>query len=298
MKQSEFLQYIQFEKHFSPHTIDAYRKDLAQFFLFLKDQLELTKVEQITHHHVRSWVVDLMSREMSTRTIRRKLSTLKTYFRFLQKRGYVTQNPMLKVNTPKVSKRLPSVVKIESLQLLFDRLEFGDDFSGCRNRLILEILYSTGLRRSELIQLKLGDIDLVQRQLKVMGKGSKERLVPFGVDLSRTITAYLEQREAQFLNSKHKQLLLTDQGKPVYPKLVYNIVKRYLSMVTTVEQRSPHVLRHSFATHLSENGADLNAIKTLLGHSNLAATQIYTHNSIEKLKKVYQQAHPKAQSED
>ncbi len=298
MRQSEFLQYIQYEKHFSPHTIEAYRKDLAQFFLYLKDKLEFAQLENISHHQIRSWVVELMTLGMSTRTIRRKLSTLKTYFRFLQKRGYLFHNPMLKVNTPKVSKRLPSVIKMESMELLFDRLEFGTDFTGRRNRLILEILYHTGLRRSELIQLKVADVDLSQRQLKVMGKGNKERLVPFGSDLGESIDAYLEQRKACFPNSPHTQLVLTDQGKPVYPKLIYNIVKRYLSMVTTVEQRSPHVLRHSFATHLSENGADLNAIKTLLGHSNLAATQIYTHNSIEKLKKVYQQAHPKAQTED
>ncbi|GJM33830.1 MAG: tyrosine recombinase XerC [Saprospiraceae bacterium] len=297
MKKTEFLQFIQYEKHFSPHTIQAYRNDLAQFLLFLKEKLEFTSLEKVTHHQIRSWVVDLMGQEMSTRTIRRKLSTLKTYFHFLQKRGFLNHNPMLKVNTPKVSKRLPAVVKMEALDTLFDRLNFGNDFKGTRDRLILEMLYNTGLRRSELMHLKIEDIDFPQRQIKVMGKGSKERLVPFGPDLNKTIEAYLVQRTTGFPEHSKAHLLLTDQGKPAYPKLIYNIVKRHLSLVTTVEQRSPHVLRHSFATHLSENGADLNAIKTLLGHSNLAATQIYTHNSIEKLKKVYLQAHPKAQSE-
>ena len=202
---------------------------------------------------------------------------------------------MLKVVAPKTGKRLPVVVQAKEIAGLFETINaFSDDYSGRRDRLMLELLYSTGIRRSELMGLNLEDIDPVRRQFKVLGKGNKERLVPFGPELAGSVENFIELRGKTFPESSHRQLFLTDKGKPLYPKFVYNTVKRYLSMITTVEQRSPHVLRHSFATHLSENGADLNAIKALLGHSNLAATQIYTHNSIERLKEVYRQAHPKA----
>ncbi len=202
---------------------------------------------------------------------------------------------MLKVLSPKTGKRLPHVVRVDELNKLFEQLTFPDTYEGYRDRTLLELLYHTGMRRSELINLKIADIDISHHTLKVLGKGNKERLIPFGQGLAKLLLAFIELRQQTFGESMYPHLLLTKQGKPLYPKAVYNIVRKYLTTVSTVEKKSPHVLRHSFATHLSDNGADLNAIKALLGHANLAATQIYTHNSIEKLKKVYESAHPKAQ---
>lgn len=296
MKKEAFLQYLQYEKRFSAHTITAYRKDLEQFLVFIKDNNGLTSTKEVRHFHIRSWVVELLSNEISPRSINRKLSTLKTYFRFLLKRKHLQHNPMLKVVAPKAGKKLPAAAHVAELRYLFQELSFSDDHSGQRDRLILELLYTTGLRRAELINLKIKDIAFPEAQLRVLGKRNKERLVPIARGLIDKIKNYIQLRHTTFPDCSTDRLLLTDRGVPLYPKLVYNIVKRYLSLVTTIEQRSPHVLRHSFATHLSENGADLNAIKALLGHANLAATQVYMHNSIEKLKKVYQQAHPKAKT--
>ncbi len=296
MHRNTFIQFLRYEKRFSPHTILAYQNDLDQFLRYLETTFGITKAEEIRHTQVRSWVVEMMTEGYSPRSIRRKLSTLKTWFHFLMKREAITRDPMLKVNLPKIEKRLPSVVRPENLDRLFSEIGFDHDFEGLRNRLILEMLYATGMRRSELINLKIKDINFPQRNLKVTGKGNKQRLIPFGPSLDNAIRKYLEARDAEFPHSSIEVLFLTGKGNPIYPKLVYNIVNRSLSKVTSLSHRGPHVLRHSFATHLSENGADLNAIKELLGHSNLAATQIYTHNSIEKLKKTYQQAHPKAKS--
>jgi integrase/recombinase XerC len=291
-----FLQYLEYERRFSHHTILAYEKDVTQFCTFLEETYSLTSVSEVRHFHVRSWVVELLEQGRSARTIRRKLSTLKTYFRFLLKHGHVAENPMQKVIMPQVGKRLPVHVQEEEMAALFERAEFGEDFAGQRDRTLLEVLYATGMRRGELLGLRVQDVDFEQRVIRVFGKGKKERLVPFGVGLHRQLGAYLEVRRATFPGATAEHLFLTDKGAKLYPKFVYNTVKRYLSLVTTLEQRSPHVLRHSFATHLSNNGADLNAIKELLGHANLAATQIYTHNSIEKLKKIYEQAHPKGKT--
>jgi integrase/recombinase XerC len=297
MQLDTFINYLQYEKRFSPHTITAYRKDLEQFLTFIENIAGLERIDEVQHTHVRSWVVELLSCDISPRTINRKLSALKTFFHWLRRRDYLEHNPMRKVTTPKTGKRLPSFVQPGEMERLLEHVEFGEDFPGQRNRLLLEMLYATGMRRAELIGLKLDDIDWAQGLLRVMGKRRKERLIPFSKELGRRVETYRQLRQQTFPEAAYPQLFLTDKGEPLYPKLVYNIVRRYLSLVTTLEQRSPHVLRHSFATHLSDNGADLNAIKALLGHANLAATQIYTHNSIEKLKRVYEQAHPKAKSE-
>lgn len=293
-----FLRYIEYERRFSPHTIEAYRRDVIQYIAFLEETAGVSSPLEAEGIHIRSWVVELLAADRTPRTIHRKLSTLKTFYHFLRRQKLVEHNPMRQVVAPKVGSRLPAHVPPADLQRLFDQLTFPDDFGGRRDRLALELLYGTGMRRAELISLRIDAIDRPQRLIRVLGKGQRERLLPFGPELDRTLTAYLDDRRQAFPDSLHPQLLLTDRGEPLYPKFVYNLVHRYLSMVTTVEQRSPHVLRHSFATHLSDNGADLNAIKALLGHANLAATQIYTHNSIEKLKRVYQQAHPKAKSRD
>lgn len=242
--------------------------------------------------HIRAWVVEGMEKGWSPRAINRKLSCLKTFFRFLLQRGWVDENPMLRITAPKAGKALPVFIREEQLAQLLDEGPFGDDFSGQRNRLLLELLYLTGLRRAELIDLTPESFDFHRMQIRVKGKGGKERIIPMLPELSERVQSYLRLRRETF-EELPPQLLLTDKGQAMYPKFVYLVVRRHLSMVVTVEKRSPHVLRHSFATHLSNRGADINAVKELLGHSSLAATQVYTHNAIEKLKEVYQLAHPK-----
>ncbi|MCB0607688.1 MAG: tyrosine-type recombinase/integrase [Lewinella sp.] len=292
-----FIQYLQFEKRSSSHTVDAYRTDLEQFGRFLAETYQLESIDEVTHFYIRSWVVSMMDAGMNPSSVRRKLSTLKSYFRFLLQRKVIGKNPMRQVTLPKTAKRLPVVTQAKDLENLLDNTAFPEDYNGWRDRLVLEMLYGLGLRRSELIRLHLPDIDWKGRLVKITGKGNKQRLVPFGPSLQRLLEGYMAARSAEFPQSANPCVFLTEKGEPMYPKLVYNIVKRYLSILPALEKRSPHVLRHSFATHLSENGADLNAIKGLLGHANLAATQVYTHNSIEKLKQVYRQAHPKAGGE-
>lgn len=292
-----FFNYMEFEKRSSKHTLIAYQKDLDQFNQFIRSIYDMNVVDQISHYQVRSWIVDQITKDVSTRTINRKLSALNTFFRFLLKRSKIEQNPMDKVLVPKQKKRIPVYVPQEQMTFLFESIPFSGDFKGLRDRLVLSILYQTGMRRSELIQLTIPNIDLNKKQFKVIGKGKKERIIPFGPLLMDEILAYMEVRSTTFTELELPNLLLTDQGKVMYPKLVYNIVRKYLAQITTLEQKSPHVLRHSFATHLLENGADLNAMKDLLGHANLAATQIYTHNSIARLKQVYEQAHPAAKKD-
>lgn len=296
MNLNRFFQYLEFEKRFSPHTLTAYRSDMGQFTEFLEKTFEITSPKEIRHTHIRSWIVDLMERKNTARSINRKLSCLKTWFKYLRKRGEVDVNPMVKVIAPKASKRLPVYVQEENMEKLFERVDFGEGYSGLRDRLILEMLYCTGVRRAELIGLKEEDVDWSTHQLRVFGKRRKERLIPMGRHLVQLIEQYLKVKEAEFPALNENHLFLTNKGKPLYAGFVYKLVNRHLSLVTTLEQRSPHVLRHSFATHLSNSGADLNAIKELLGHSSLSATQVYMHNSIEKLKTVYQQAHPKAKT--
>ncbi|MFQ5446416.1 MAG: tyrosine-type recombinase/integrase [Saprospiraceae bacterium] len=294
MNQERFFQYLRYEKRYSPHTLTAYASDLGQFTDFLENTYAISAPAEVTHFHIRSWTVDLLQRGNVARSINRKLSCLKTFFKFLREQGEIKSNPMATVIAPKTGKRLPVFVKEDSMSLLFERVDFGEGFAGARNRLVMEVLYCTGMRRSELVNLKIENVDFTTNQLKVLGKGNKERLIPVARHLVSLIQSYLQLRNAEFPQSPHEHLFLTNKGQPLYPSFVYKLVKRYLSYVTTLEQRSPHVLRHSFATHLSNSGADLNAIKELLGHSSLAATQVYTHNSIERLRKVYQQAHPKA----
>ena len=296
MMHERFLDYLRYEKRFSPHTLTAYESDMGQFVEFLQKTYELSDPGEIRHTHVRSWMVDLMERGNVPSSINRKLSCLKSFFKFLRKQGDITTNPMLKVIPPKMGKRLPVFVPEKAMSLLFDQVDFGDGHAGLRNRLVMEVLYCTGVRQSELIGLKTADVDFSTNNIKVYGKGGKERLIPVARHLAELMERYIGLRRALFPGNDVPNLILSDKGKPLTAGLVYKLVNRYLSIVTTVEKRSPHVLRHSFATHLSNGGADLNAIKELLGHSSLASTQVYTHNSIEKLKKVYQQAHPKAET--
>lgn len=285
-----FIQYLQFEKRFSHHTVTAYSGDLDQFYLFLEQTYQLKDISEVNHMLIRSWIVQMMEQKISPRSINRKITTLKTFYKFLLRQGLVTENPMLKIQAPKTSKRLPVFVEKEKMDQLLDHISFEDDEEGRRNKLIIELFYATGMRLSELINLKLKDIDFHASQLKVLGKRNKERIIPFGNELKNKIRSYQELRNT----GNNEYLLLTVSGKKMYEKLVYNIVKQYLSLVTTIDKKSPHVLRHTFATHMLNNGADLNAIKELLGHANLSATQVYTHNTVEKLKNIHKQAHPKA----
>lgn len=294
MTNNSFLKYLEFEKRYSVHTISAYENDLQQFTSYLKEVYDEDRIESAGFQQVRSWIVALMQNGVSARSVNRKLSSLKSFFKYLQRKGVVDKNPMLKVIAPKPGKKLPEFLHLKHTDFLFQEVNFGEGFAGLRNQLMLEILYLTGMRRAELIGLLASDVDLTAQKMKVLGKGNKERVLPFGESLRQLITNYLEKRSEEFPNINHNVLLVTDKGQPMYPKFVYNTVKKYLSQITTAHKRSPHVLRHTFATHLTNEGANLNAVKELLGHSSLAATQVYTHNTIEKLKKAYLQAHPKA----
>jgi integrase/recombinase XerC len=288
----QFLQYLRYEKRFSPHTIIAYQKDLEQFSSYLKETYETEDEISITFSMVRSWIVDLMEKEISPRSVNRKITSLKTFFRFLLRQGKIESNPMLKVQSPKTSKRLPVFIDEKKIELLFADTNFGEDFNGIRDRLLLEIFYATGMRLSELIGLEESGVDTFQCQVKVLGKRNKERIIPFTDKLKKLILDYLEARKE--ITKNPPGFFVTDKGKKLYPKFVYRIVTSRLGTVTTLEKKSPHVLRHTFATHMLNRGADINSVKELLGHANLSATQVYTHNTIEKLKQVYKLAHPRA----
>ena len=291
----KFLLYLQYEKRLSANTIVAYQKDILDCLGFLQSTYQITDPQEVKSNYVRSWVVELMRvHRLSPRSVNRKISALKTYFKFLLREGTIDHNPMTGVLAPKLGKRLPHVIDKKDIQALLAMFEDAQSFEEHRNRLVLAMLYGTGMRRAELLHLKDSDIDFEKGRLKVLGKGNKERLIPIGSQLLDIIKAYKIARDDQFEGIATEALIVTDRGKKAYPRMIYNIVNQYLSLVSTSDKKSPHILRHSFATHLSDNGAELNSIKTLLGHANLSATQIYTHNSVEKLKKVYQQAHPKA----
>lgn len=287
-----FLQYIRFEKRFSANTVLAYENDLKQFFEFQKKLYEVEAPGDINQSMVRSWMVSMMEKGVGARSVNRKITSLKTFYKFLLRRGDVKTNPLLKVISPKVSKRLPVFVDEAKMKLLFTEVNFGDGFDAIRDRLILELLYATGMRRAELIGLTDERIDLYQCQVKVLGKRNKERIIPFTSKLKDLIEEYLIARKeiAPFPNS----FFVSSKGVSMYPKMVYRIVTERLSAVTTLDKKSPHILRHTFATHMLNHGADINSVKELLGHANLSATQVYTHNTIEKLKEVYKQAHPRA----
>jgi integrase/recombinase XerC len=289
---TRFLQYLQFERRYSRHTYISYENDLSQFFVFLESQYEGAAISEITASMVRTWLAELKEDEMTSKTINRKISALKSFFKYLLKQGIITKTPMTTIVSPKLSKRLPVFVEERDMDTLFAHMEFPDDWNGCTQRLVILLLYSTGMRLSELINLKESQVDAGNRQLKVLGKGNKERILPLTADLAEQIKKYLLEKPTRIEGIY--QVFVTEQGKALQPRTVYGFVKKYLSSVTTVQKKSPHVLRHSFATHLMNNGADLNAVKELLGHSSLAATQVYTHNSIEQLKAVFRKAHPKA----
>lgn len=290
---ASFLKYLDIEKGYSSHTIRSYGDDLYAFFSFAGlDPANNESYANISHRAIRVWMSNLISQGVSTRSVNRKLSSLRTFFKYLLRQGVIANNPMKRVVSPKTSKRLPEFVPETDMAKLNTEDLFGDDFEGLRNRLIISMFYFTGMRLSELVGLTLQSVDVQAMTIKVLGKGSKERIIPIHPELKELIKEYLNERTEKFSNSV--SFFVTSKGKPVYPKLVYRVVNYYLTLITPLQKRSPHVLRHSFATHLLNKGADLNAIKELLGHSSLLATQVYTHSTFEKLKNNYNQAHPRA----
>ena len=288
-----FLDYIKFEKRFSSHTLRAYTDDLSTFFDFIKSQFEIHEPAQINAAMVRSWMASLSLQKIQPRSINRKISSLKSFIKFCLVQGIMENNPTKAIQVLKTKKRLPSYVEEEQIDQLLNRIEFPDHFDGRTEYLIVSLLYHTGIRVSELVNLQSAQIDFSRKQLKVLGKGNKERIIPVHADLLERITSYLDEKKVTHPEASYIQLLLAPRGKPVTSRQAYDIVKKYLSLVTTAEKKSPHILRHSFATHLTGNGAELNAVKELLGHTSLAATQVYTHNSIERLRDIHKKAHPK-----
>lgn len=291
---SYFLQHIKYEKRLSHHTVTAYEGDLKQFSAFLLFQYEFKEPEKADFQMIRSWIVALVDEKIENRSINRKIATLRTFYNFLLRHKIITTDPMLKIKALKTDKTLPKYIEEKPMENLLDDIEFSDDFSGLRDKLVLELLYGTGMRLAELIGLKITDLNLYNNTLVVLGKRNKQRIIPVNKSLVEAIKKYLTLRTDIIDDTTNTYLIVTDSGTQAYPMFIQRLVKKYLSLVTSLEQRSPHVLRHTFATHLLNRGADLNAIKDLLGHTSLAATQVYTHNSIEKLKKVFKQAHPKA----
>ncbi len=290
-----FLNYLQYEKRSSANTVEAYRNDLEQFSEFLKNVYDQEDLLAVGAGEIRMWMVQMMEAGLTARSVNRKVSTLRAFYRYHLKMKHITVNPTEAVVGPKIAKRLPQYVEENEMDHLFRADLFADDFEGWRDRLIIELFYVTGMRLSELVNIKRGDINLYDNAVKVLGKRNKERIIPFSPRMSELIAKYLHFLDEKFPeNPKNSFIFVASNGNKIYPKAVYRIVRKYLDMVTTIDKRSPHVLRHTFATQMLNHGADLNAIKEILGHSSLAATQVYTHNSIEKLKKIYNQAHPRA----
>ncbi len=290
----DFLDYLKFQKRYSQHTVTSYQNDLVAFFDFLEMQFGDTRLPDIKPTFARSWLAQLKQQGMESRTISRKISTLKTFFKHQLKLQTITVSPMATVQSPKLNKRLPGFVQKEDISTLLKDVDFPDTWEGRTECLLIQLFYNTGIRQAELLGLKEMQVDKHGGAIKVLGKGSKERIIPVSNEMMRSLLEYIAAKRQNFEQFDNSYLLVSGKGKKLYPRYVYNVVNKYLSMVTTIDKKSPHVLRHSFATHLMNNGADLNAVKELLGHSSLAATQIYTHNTIEKLKDIHKKAHPKA----
>lgn len=289
-----FLEYLKFEKRYSPHTIRSYQDDLTFFFEYLAAEYSELSIKDIKPTFIRSWLAKQKEKGASAKTINRRISTLKSFFKYQLRQEAIEASPMTTIVSPKQSKRLPNYVEQKDTEVLFEHVEFPDNWEGLMNKMILELLYCSGMRLSELISLKETQVDLHKNSLKILGKGNKERIIPFSKEMKTNLEQYLKEKKSQFGETSVEFLLVNEKGNKLYPKYVQMVVKKYLSLITTIEKKSPHVLRHTFATHLMNNGAELNAVKELLGHSSLAATQIYTHNTIEKLKDIHKKAHPKA----
>lgn len=287
-----FLQYIRTEKRYSRHTVTSYKNDLDQFIGWLDETRPGSDLISLTHGDVRGWMVSLLEGGASAATVHRKISALRTLVRYMRRHELISRDPVAGLKLPRKPKQLPVFVAEDALAKLLDEFRFGDNFSGIRDRTVVEFLYLTGMRRSELINLRDTDVDLSAGQVRVTGKREKQRVIPLSAGFVKSLDSYLKTRSENGFTGNW--FFVTDRGNKMYDRAVYNIVTRYLAMVTTIEKKSPHVLRHTFATHMLNRGADLNSIKELLGHASLSATQVYTHNTFEQLKKIYKQAHPRA----
>ncbi len=291
-----FIEHLKYEKRSSAHTVAAYESDLHQFAEYMEGKLEIKELETVGATEIRTWILTLLEDgHLTPRSVNRKLSALRDFYRFELKAGHVKHNPMEGIQGPKFRNRLPEYLEIKDMERLFSPEMFEDSFEGCRDQTILELFYATGMRLSELLNIKRLDLDFYENSVKVLGKRNKERIIPFGKRMRELLTKYLEYYVENIAPEKENfYIFVAANGRQLYPKAVYRIVRKYLDMVTTIDKRSPHVIRHTFATHMLNRGADLNAIKEILGHSSLAATQVYTHNSMEQLKSIYKQAHPRA----
>lgn len=289
-----FLKYLQYEKRLSVHTLKAYKTDLQQFSLFLENNSAGTQPEQADYGMIRFWIIQLVESGVGARSVNRKIACLRTFYKFLLRQEVLSKDPMTKIHVLKTSKKLPSFVKEKDMNNLLDNVAFPEGLDGIRDKLIIELFYATGIRLSELVTLKENQIDIRNRTLKVLGKRNKERVIPFASGIVDKIEEYRVARNKDIERKGHGYLFVTRDGEPCYPMMIYRTVRKYLRQYTSSEKVNPHVLRHTYATHLLDKGAEINAVKDLLGHTSLAATQVYTHNSMDKLKKVFEQAHPKA----
>jgi integrase/recombinase XerC len=289
-----FLEYLKFEKRYSANTLVSYQTDLTDFFDYLNTHFGDTPLIKISHTSIRSWLAGIKDRGLSSKSVNRKISSLKSFFKYHLKTGTIDVTPMANVISPKISKRLPVFVREDDTKKLVDALnQSSEDWKSLNAKMLITIFYETGMRLSELIMLKENQIDFSRSHIKVLGKGNKERIIPVSKNTISSIRDYQQLKKKNFEHTGDF-LLVTGKGKKIYPKYAYLLVNQYLGQASTLDKKSPHVLRHTFATHLMNSGADLNAVKELLGHSSLASTQVYTHNTIEKLKDVYKKAHPKA----
>ncbi len=291
---NDFSNYIKVEKRYSGHTVRAYTDDIKQFASFIGSDSDSDQFLLVAQSDIRRWIIQLVDSGSSPQTVRRKIGSLKTFYKYCLRNNLIESDPSDNLILPKLKKQLPEFIKESSIDSLFSEHQFRDGFPGVRDRLILELFYATGMRLSELISLRPLSFDFVRGEVKILGKRNKERIVPLTHNVQEKLIEYIDKAEKQFNLRESDQLILTDKGKPAYPKMVQRTVLRYLTTATTLEKKSPHMLRHTFATHMLNSGADLNAVKELLGHANLAATEVYTHNTYEKLKSIYKQAHPRA----
>lgn len=290
-----FINYLEYEKRSSPHTVLAYRKDLEQAQEFVRLSFSIVDLSQCTHPDLRAWIIDLVEQGMSQTTVNRKLATLRSYYKFLMRSKIILKDPTYKLKSLKTPKKLPEFLQETTIESVLEEEVYAPTFEGQRDRMVMEFLYLTGVRLSELTALKWKDIQLFDEQVKVLGKRQKERIIPLTKSLISHIADYKKVAEAHFNSLDGEDFFIrSNKGEKAYSMLIYRIVKQHLDLFAQNSKRSPHLLRHTFATHLLNKGADLNAVKDLLGHANLAATQVYTHNSMEKLKAVFEQAHPKA----
>ncbi len=289
-----FLKYLQYEKRYSQHTLSSYKTDIKQFTKFISFHYPDLRLEHAEHRMIRDWMISLVEENQSPRSINRKIASLRSLYKFLLQRKIINKDPTQKVRVLKTKRNVPQFINEGDIIKLFDEYDFGDVFEGIRDKLLLELLYGTGIRLSELIDLKPVNINPFEQTIKVLGKRNKERIIPMNRELIQLTEYYIKIKKQTFNNNASEYLIVTNSGEKSYPMMVYRTVRKYLDIFTSIDKKSPHVLRHTFATHLLNKGAELNAVKDLLGHTSLAATQIYTHNTLEKLKKVFDQAHPKA----